>query len=88
MTNLPNLEIQGLIVGIRSPEGDRLSGDVDFMGVVMNKLERIKMELFDRDYVVAIRAYQERLPVLCGGDLVKENNGFVLKNICSFGVDE
>ena len=37
------------------------------------------MELFDRDYVVAIRAYQERLPVLCGGDLVKENNGFVLK---------
>jgi len=88
MTNLPNVEIQGLIVGIRSPEGDRLSGDVDFMGVVMNKLERIKMELFDRDYVVAIRAYQERLPVLCGGDLVKEHNGFVLKNVCSFEVDE
>jgi hypothetical protein len=54
----------------------------------MNKLERIKMELFDRDYVVAIRAYQERLPVLCGGDLVKENNGFVLKNVCSFEVDK
>ncbi len=88
MTNLPNVEIQGLIVGISSPEGDRLSGDVDFMGVVMNKLERIKMELFDRDYVVAIRAYQERLPVLCGGDLVKENHGFVLKNVCSFDVDE
>ena len=67
MTNLPNVEIQGLIVGIRSPEGDILSGDVDFMGVVMNKLERIKMVLFDRDYVVGIRAYQERLPVLCGG---------------------
>ena len=54
----------------------------------MNKLERIKMELFDRDYVVAIRAYQERLPVLCGVDLVKENNGFVLKNVCSFEVDK
>ena len=68
MTNLPNVEIQGLIVGIRSPEGDILSGDVDFMGVVMNKLERIKMVLFDRDYVVRIRAYQEPLPVLFGGD--------------------
>ncbi|MGB3509060.1 MAG: hypothetical protein WBA93_07435 [Microcoleaceae cyanobacterium] len=68
---------------VRSPEGDILSGDVDLMGVVMNKLERIKIELFDRDYVKAIRAYQERLPVLCRGDLVKENNCFVLKNICS-----
>ena len=46
------------------------------------------MELFDRDYVVAIRAYQERLPVLCGVDLVKENNGFVLKNVCNFEVDK
>ena len=88
MTNLPNVERQGLIVGIRSPKGDILSRDVDFMGVVMNKLERIKMELFDRDYVVGIRAYQERLPVLCGGDLVKEHNGFVLKNVCSFEVDK
>ncbi len=68
ITNLPNVEIQGLIVGIRSPEGDILSRDVDFMGVVMNKLERIKMVLFDRDYVVRIRAYQEPLPVLFGGD--------------------
>ena len=88
MTNLPNVEIQGLIVGIRSPEGDILSGDVDFMGVVMNKLERIKMVLFDRDYVVGIRADQEPLPVLFGGDLVKGHNGFVLKNVCNFEVDK
>ncbi len=88
VTNLPNVEIEGLIVGVRSPEGDILSGEVDLMGVVMNKLERIKMELFDRDYVTAIKAYQERLLVLCRGDLVKENNSFVLKNIGSFRVDE
>ena len=46
------------------------------------------MELFDRDYVVGIRAYQEPLPVLFGGDLVKGHNGFVLKNVCNFEVDE
>lgn len=88
ITNLPNVEIQGLVVGMRSPEGDKLSGEVDLMGVVMNKLERIKMELFDGDYVTAIRAYQERFSVLCRGGLVKENNGFVLKNVCCFSVDE
>ena len=88
MTDLPNVVIKGLIVMIQSPEGDQLSGEVHLMGVVINKLEKIKMELFDRDYILAIRAYQERLPVFCGGDLVKENNCFVLKNICSFRVDE
>ena len=88
ITNLPNIEIQGLIVRIKSPEGDKLSGEVDLMGIVINKLEKIKTELFDRDYILAIKAYQERLPVLCRGDLVKENNYFVLKNICSFSVDE
>ncbi|NET43112.1 hypothetical protein [Okeania sp. SIO2B3] len=46
------------------------------------------MRLFDQDYVTAIRTYQERFPVLCRGDLVNENNGFVLKNVCSFSVDE
>ena len=88
ISNLTNVEIQGLVVGMRSQEGDKLSGEVDLMGVVMNKLERIKLELFDQDYVTAIRAYQERFPVLCRGDLVKENHGFVLKKICSFSVDE
>ncbi|GGA44009.1 hypothetical protein [Okeania sp. KiyG1] len=88
ITNLPNMEIQGLVVRMRSPEGDKLSGEVDLMGVVMNRLERIKLRLFDQDYVTAIRAYQERFPVLCRGDLVNENNGFVLKNVCSFSVDE
>ncbi|MDJ0515112.1 MAG: hypothetical protein F6K22_23555 [Okeania sp. SIO2F4] len=80
ITNLPNVEIQGLVVGLRSLERYKLSGEVDLMGVVVNKLERIKLELFDRDYVTAIRASQERFPVLCKGDLVKQNNVFVLKN--------
>ncbi|NEP82936.1 MAG: hypothetical protein F6K39_35260 [Okeania sp. SIO3B3] len=86
ISNLTNVETQGLVLGMRSPEGDKLSGEVDLMGVVMNRLERIKLELFDQDYVTAIRAYQERFPVLCRGDLVKENHGFVLKNVCSFSV--
>ncbi|NEP43723.1 MAG: hypothetical protein F6K35_32665 [Okeania sp. SIO2H7] len=88
ITNLPNLEIQGLIVGINSPLGDKLSGEITLMGVVINKLQRIKTELFDRDYVEAIKAYQERLPVSCWGDLIKDDNGFVLKNVRDFKVDD
>lgn len=96
ITNLPNVEIQGLVAGIKSPQGDRpseplgdrLSGEITLMGVVINKLQKIKTELFDRDYVLAVKAYQERSPVSCRGDLLKENNGFVLKNVSDFILDE
>ncbi|MBC6480528.1 MAG: hypothetical protein GDA56_24905 [Hormoscilla sp. GM7CHS1pb] len=87
ITNLPNVEIQGLIAGIESPLGDRLSGEIILMGVVINKLQKIEAELFDRDYVLAIKAYQERLPVSCWGDLVKQNSSFFLKNIRNFTLD-
>ncbi|GGA57755.1 hypothetical protein [Okeania sp. KiyG1] len=84
ITNLPNFEIQGLIIEIKSPQGDGLNGEITLMGVVINKLKKIETELFDRDYILAIKGYQEVLPVSCSGDLVKENNSFVLKNISDF----
>ncbi|EDX73551.1 hypothetical protein MC7420_3725 [Coleofasciculus chthonoplastes PCC 7420] len=46
------------------------------------------MELFNHEYILAIKAYQERLPIVCTGDLVKEDSGFVLKNIHNFALDE
>ena len=88
ITNLPNVEIQGLILEIKSPLGDKLSGEITLMGVVINKLQWIKTELFDRDYVEGIKAYQERLLVSCWGDLVKDDNGFVLKNVRHFKVED
>jgi hypothetical protein len=36
----------------------------------------------------AIKAYQERLPVICTGDLIKEGNTFVLKKPRHFALDE
>lgn len=65
---------------VQSPEGDRLSGEITMFGVVIDQLRQIKTSLFDRDYIMAIKAYTERLPIRCTGDLVKENNGFILKN--------
>jgi hypothetical protein len=36
--------------------------------------------LAEPDYNLAIKAYQERIPVICSGDLSKEGEAFVLKN--------
>lgn len=50
------------------------------LGVVVGKLHKINVELNEPEYSKAIEAYQERLPVTCKGDLIKEGNTFVLKN--------
>lgn len=73
---------------IDSPNSDQLSGKIALLGVVIDKLQRIQTELFDRDYILAIKAYQERLPVLCWGDLIKENNTFILKNSHNFTLEQ
>lgn len=65
---------------IHAPNADKFSGEIILVGVIADKLRKIQTELADRDYILAIKAYQERLPVLCTGDLIKENNTFTLKN--------
>lgn len=64
------------------------SGTVTLLGVVMRKLRKIKVELSELEYSEAIKAYQERLPVICTGDLMKDNNTFVLKNPRHFALDK
>jgi hypothetical protein len=54
------------------------------MGVVLDKLRRIYIDLGEPEYAQALKAYQERLPIICKGDLIKEGNSFVLKNIRHF----
>lgn len=88
ITTAPNSCIQGVVMQIDSPNSDQLSGQISLLGVVIDKLQRIQTELFDRDYILAIKAYQERLPVLCWGDLIKENNTFILKNSHNFTIDQ
>ncbi|KYC37860.1 hypothetical protein WA1_04980 [Scytonema hofmannii PCC 7110] len=87
VTNAPNITIQGLVTHIETPFADKMSGEIMLFGVVVDRLRPIKTELVDRDYIIAIKAYQERLPVLCTGDLIKENGIFILKNSCNFQLD-
>ena len=72
---------------IQTPNTDQLSGKIQLFGVVFDKLRHITTELKDHDYILAIKAYQERLPILCTGDLIKEGDYFILQNIHNFQID-
>jgi hypothetical protein len=88
ITGLPNTTIQGVVMQIHTPNPDKLSGEITLLGVIADKLHKIKTELADKDYILAIKAYQERLPFLCTGDLIKENQTFILKNPRNFTLDD
>lgn len=88
ITTANNITIQGVVRQIHNPNADQLSGKIVSLGVVCDQLREIQMELFNYEYILAIKAYQERLPIVCTGDLVKEDSGFVLKNIRNFALDE
>ncbi|MGB7444181.1 MAG: hypothetical protein WA919_24200 [Coleofasciculaceae cyanobacterium] len=87
MTTANNITIQGVVMQVHTPNADQLSGQITLLGVVGEKLHKIKTELFDQGYILAIKAYQERLPISCTGNLIKENNIFILKNPRDFTLD-
>lgn len=80
--------IQAVVTHIATPNADFLSGEITLLGIVVNKLRPIHTELADRDYILALKAYQERLPIYCTGDLIKENGTFILKNPHHLSLDE
>lgn len=80
MTQAKDVTVQGIVIQLQSPNVDQLSGGVILSGVIVNRLRKIQAELFNHDYILAIKAYQERLPLFCKGDLVKEDEIFILKN--------
>jgi hypothetical protein len=88
ITTAPNISIQGTVMQIHTQNADKLSGKIIIIGVVIDKLRKIQTELFNHEYILAIKAYQERLPIVCTGDLIKENSGFVLKNVRNFALYE
>jgi hypothetical protein len=78
-----NIEIQGVVIKLRE---EVETGKVTMMGCVLGKLRKIYVDLAEPDYNLAIKAYQERIPVICSGDLSKEGEAFVLKNPRTFAL--
>ncbi len=88
ISRIPNTIIQGIVMQIHTPNAHKLSGEITLLGLVADKLRKIKTSLGDKDYILAIKAYQERLPILCTGDLIKDDNAFTLKNPRDLTLDE
>jgi hypothetical protein len=84
ITSLPNVEIQGWINKLHGGESGICK--VTFMGFVVGKLREIHLELRESDYQLALKAYEERSAITCSGDLIKQNDGFVLKNPRDFAL--
>ena len=88
LTRISNTIIQGIVMQIHTPNTQKLSGEITLIGLVVAKLRKIQTSLADKDYILAIKAYQERLPILCTGDLIKDDNAFTLKNPRNLTLDE
>ncbi|MCF2148499.1 hypothetical protein IQ276_019125 [Desmonostoc muscorum LEGE 12446] len=85
--NYPHLKIQGFVTQLATPNTNQLSGEVTIVCTVFDKLRKIKTKLIGYDYILAIKSYQERLPVRCTGDLVKRNKIFILENPREFQIE-
>ena len=85
VTSLDNTEIEGFVVKVDREEGEKI-GKVVMMGFVVNKLRKIYLEVKEVDRTLALKAYQDRIPVTCGGDLVKVDGYFVMQNVHSFAL--
>ena len=85
ITSLDNTEIQGFVVKVDREDGAEIA-KVVMMGFVVGKLQKIYLELKENDFNLAVKAYQERIPVTCGGDFVKEGGYFAVKNLREFAL--
>ena len=84
ITSLPNVQIPGWINKLHGEASETCQ--VTLIGFVVGKLRKINLELRDADYQLVVKAYEDRSPVTCFGDLIKENDGFVLKNPRDFAL--
>ena len=85
ITSLDNTEIQGFVVKVDREDGAEIA-KVAMMGFVVGKLQKIHLELKENDFNLALKAYQQRIPITCGGDFVKEGGYFAVKNLREFAL--
>ena len=83
VTNIPDLEIQGLVVQLTEHKN---AGNAIIMGFVVGKPQQIHIRLNEEEYKLARMAYIERLVIESIGDLIKENGVFVLTNKNKFAL--
>jgi hypothetical protein len=78
--------LRGMVVRLDRPEGAD-AGTVGVVTYIDGRPRRVNVELRGSDYDQAIRAHQERQPVVCTGELIREGRTLILRNPRDFGLE-
>jgi len=71
--------VEGLVTRLdRGPQATQ--GDVTITGHVEGQMRRVTLRLSEDTYSKAIQAHDQRRPVRCTGELVREGHGYRLQN--------
>lgn len=85
ITSLVDIQLEGVVSKVHGEKASE-TGRVTIIGTVIGKLSHIRIELKESDYNLAMKAYRQRLPVICKGDLVKDNGVFIMQNTRHFAL--
>jgi len=80
-----DVEIEGFVTRL-DRDREATEGDVTIEASLEGNLRRIVLRLGTEAYSRAIQAHDERRPVRCTGDLVKEGRGYRLREPRHFGI--
>jgi NMD protein affecting ribosome stability and mRNA decay len=78
VTTIPNTSVQGIVIQLTDRK-DSSYVIVIIMGFVVGKLRQIKVMLSKAEYPIVRTTYTQRLAVSCSGDLIRDDDIFILK---------
>jgi hypothetical protein len=81
ISKLTNHTLQGIITKIYPNTDQSLAGKILVLGVINNQLQPIFLELLDYRYILAIKAYQEHLPIIVQGDLIRSHENWIVTRL-------
>lgn len=82
---LDSFKLQGEVIKLQRLRGEK-TGKVTILSSIEDKQRRIKVELTKEEYELATEAHQERIPVVCYGNLIEEGRSFELQNPRKFAL--
>ncbi len=78
-----NFILEGYVTKLqREKHGGK--GSIDVISFIENKKRRVKIELDEKDYSLAIEAHKQGLEIYCTGQMIKDGNTFRLNNPSNF----
>lgn len=82
---IEGFEVEGPVVKLER-QGSTGPGTVTVYALVEYSPRRVRIELTEEDYNLAIQAHRDGLDVRCSGRLVREGRGYVIKNPFEFSI--